>query len=241
MGIATDIFSQARQAPPPGFRWDVIYPDGIVHARQVSPGLPVFLYDGPNGEPRQAASLIRFIEMRRIADDLCEPAPRGFGIWCAVIAVRDGAAAIQRDVSVWAYNPRDPSDAARHAHGLAPGWIQRINPAIWGEDIIDLVAMRLSFRGSALRLTGLASHLGPQNPSDDAPLRVHRSVASWLASECDGIVPLGNDSERQGTLLRLGQSGLVVDNVLHGTEIERLLRRPAPPTPAIYVRQAEAA
>lgn len=223
--VAAALWEAARQDPPDRFEWHAIY--GAAHP---------LLFDSHR--------LVRFLEVRRAGEGFAEAVPARLGAWALVVAVRAGAPVIWRTPRVWAYRPDDPGEAMRQVHGTPPGWVLAMRPPLWGPDVIDLAVCRLSLRGEVMRVTGLARCLG-EDPAHDValvaqPVRVHGSVGSWLASDCQGIVPLGDDAQRQA-LLRELTGGIIADDVAHGEALARLMRRDLPAAPKIFVQQREAA
>lgn len=223
--VAAALWEAAHTEPPLRFEWRAVY--GSAHP---------LMFDSHR--------LVRFLEVRRAGEGFAEVMPAGLGAWAMVVAIRVGAPLIWRQPGAWKYRPEDPEDARRQVHRLRPGWVTRFRPPLWGPDIIDLAVCRLSLKGEAMRVTGLARCLG-EDPADDAgtvtrPVRVHPGVGAWLAAECDGIVPLG-DVAAQAALLRELTGGIIADSVAHGEALARLMKRDLPAPPKIYVQQREAA
>lgn len=121
-----------------------------------------------------------------------------------------------------------------------------------GEDAetpIDLVAWTRERPDRILRCLGVAPAIGIDqlvNPASylaGRPLRVHRSALAWLASGCDGVVPLDYAAIRNHLdflPLELGDYRLAAESLTHG----RALRDAFKPLPArvrILVPRAEAA
>lgn len=121
-----------------------------------------------------------------------------------------------------------------------------------GEDAetpIDLVAWTRERPDRILRCLGVAPALGIDqlvNPASyfaGRPLRVHRSALAWLASGCDGVVPLDCAAMRNRLdflALELDGCRLAAESLEHG----RALRTKLAPLPArvrILVPRTEAA
>ncbi|MDD2794379.1 hypothetical protein [Acidocella sp.] len=98
--------------------------------------------------------------------------------------------------------------------------------AVFGPDIIDLVAYSLDFArcyGTLLRNTCVLG--SPQHPADaGAPVRVFRGVDAWFRAGCAGVVLLG-DEEENIHWLRQCAGGIVTDDVAHGQALQKKLKR----------------
>jgi hypothetical protein len=121
-----------------------------------------------------------------------------------------------------------------------------------GEDAetpIDLVAWTRERPNRILRCLGVAQAIGIDqlvNPASyfaGRPVRVHRSALAWLASGCDGVVPLDRAAMRNRLdflALELDGCRLAAESLEHG----RALRTELAPLPArvrIVVPRMEAA
>ncbi|WP_264716355.1 hypothetical protein [Limobrevibacterium gyesilva] len=162
------------------------------------------------------------------------------GAWRWVIAVRQGP--VPRFDAVGLYDPQEPGDAMRQLH-LLPSAAERAIPvAIFGGSIVDCLAVDISLTKPPLRLTGFADVLGdpPEWGEDRAvPMRIHRNVRDWLGDFCRGLVLIGADTgAHQAALLRC-QSGVVGSDVAHARALKKLIERPHPAAPPIFVADSD--
>lgn len=245
-GFPASVFLRASRAVPEGWDWSRLFPG--LRRMDMADGdkaWPVFVAAGDVALCSDL--LVRFMRARRCGERYWEPVPDGLGARVVVVAVRAGVPLLWNEPWRWegTYRPEEPGESARHRLGQMPGWVARLKSALWGPDIIDLVALPLSLKGEPLLMTGYARCLGecPEDrphEADEAPTRVHGSVPSWLASGCEGIVPLG-DAASQQALLRDLVGGIVADSVAHGEVLARLMKRDLPAAPKVYVQQREVA
>ena len=100
--------------------------------------------------------------------------------------------------------------------------------SIVSSEIVDLVGVSRDLKRVLGRLVGIVSVLGwPQQPGEaaEAPVRLFRSVAAWLAARCAGAVLVGGPAENHGWLAGC-DGGIVTDDIAHGQAIQKILRRP---------------
>jgi len=155
-----------------------------------------------------------------------------------ILAVRAG----------WFHPARIPGVVMDPVLGLpAAGQQGRIRGfrAIWGEEIVDLVAVPPKGSRDVPRLLigagvalGDAYGLLADGPHEDEPVPLARTVGTWLARAAEGaVLPLGEPAQ-QAAYLRGIAAPLVAEDLAHGLALERLLKRPPVPEPRILVRQA---
>lgn len=156
-----------------------------------------------------------------------------------ILAVREGPPIIPLDLCP--INPDEEGASWRALHNLPK---DRRNRAVLGCHILDCLALDPTLRRPPLRLTGDADVLGyvPEWGLDpDGPVQVHRTIAGWLTGGCRGLVLLGNNAAgHQEALLRC-TAGIVGEDLAHATTLKRLMERPIPVTPPIYVAERVAA
>lgn len=171
-----------------------------------------------------------------------EPLPEHGAQWGEerlILAVRVG----------WSHPARIPGVAMDPVVGMpAAGQWGRIRGfrAIWGEEIVDLVAVPPKGSRDVPRLlTGAGVALGDAHgllaadADDEEPVPLARSVGSWLARAADGaVLPLGEPAQ-QAAYLRGIAAPIVAEDLAHGLALERLLKRPPVPEPRILVRQVD--
>lgn len=110
--------------------------------------------------------------------------------------------------------------------------------ALFGPDVVDLVACDGALERVTGRLIGIAPVLGAPQESEasfDVPVRVHLTPWSWLRAFGDGVLPIGSEIEVQ-TWLRACSGGLVAENVAHGEALMKKMRREVPALPPVLVR-----
>lgn len=137
----------------------------------------------------------------------------------------------------------------------APGSANSVRAVVHlavGEDAetpIDLVAWTRERPDRILRCLGVAPAIGIDqlvNPASyfaGRPLRVHRSALAWLASGCDGVVPLDCAAIRnrlEFLPLELDGCRLAAESLKHGRTLRDALK-PLPARVRILVPRAEAA
>ena len=138
-----------------------------------------------------------------------------------IIAVRDGR-----------------SEATEAPTGLLdPAWRSEFPlEALFGPDVIDLVACSHDLRRVVARLTGTAPVLGqPQEPGrTDKPVRVVATPWQWLMHAGRAVLPVGTEEETRHYLLNCGH-GVVANDVAHGEALLRKMARQLPAIPPVLV------
>ena len=105
-------------------------------------------------------------------------------------------------------------------------------------EVVDLIAFRPVEPGRWWSRRGIVAALGEESPPDfsDDPVPVWRNPLAWLRAGATGICPVSPDPAAvRDVLLRL--PGIVVEDVAHGHEIERLMARHWNRLPPIYVAE----
>lgn len=119
----------------------------------------------------------------------------------------------------------------------APSWgIESFLPQStlrWGY-IVDIVAYTDSKIGLRLGVADVLGRIEPQL-GDCAPVPVWRHPSRWRESGGEGLVLLGGNAEAHRTAL-LQCRAIQAEDVEHGDELARLLRRPYRGLPEIFVR-----
>ena len=160
--------------------------------------------------------------------DVVEPRAAAAKHWRLVVPVLAGPPADA------AWMPAHPVTAIPTAE------TSRMESAIWGEHVLDLLAVDWSLKRPPRRLLGAASALGfgacgDDTAEGDEPVLLAADLADWLERLPHGpSLPLGDDAERAATIRRFG-GGVVCGDLDHGMAVERLLRRPLPTLPKILV------
>lgn len=129
----------------------------------------------------------------------------------------------------------DPLHGFPLNHGEA-----RMEQALFGAGLVDLLAVDHSMSRPPRRLTGMASALGfgcdhENTVEGDPPVVLARDLRDWFARLAQGpTLLLGSPAEQQDTIWRFG-GGVICADLEHGMAIERLMRRPIPAPPKILV------
>ena len=158
-----------------------------------------------------------------------------------VIAVRTGDPWIS-DFGLPAWIDVDPVHRTPTAEGMSR---LRGSRALFGPDIVDLLACDLTLTKPPRRMTGMARALGygaagEYTTTDDGPVPIVRTVLEWLAHSTDGAcLPLGSSVER-AELLRGFGGGVTAMDLAHGETLQRLMKREPIQNPEIFLTQATA-
>ncbi|MDE8344648.1 MAG: hypothetical protein POH28_00530 [Acidocella sp.] len=152
--------------------------------------------------------------------------------WCWVLPVKTGFSSIMltnpSSIVHRAWKFRCETDAVLHA----------IFEIFMGPEIIDLVAFSPDLKRCYGPMVGLSPVLGyPVDPEllDGKKVRVFRDIRSWWFGLYDGVVMVGRDEDNLDWLRRC-EGGIVADDVKHGDQLNRSLKR-AFEGPAVLVAQ----